>query len=63
MEVHGQPHHLLYPWGKRSQYPLNGRLDRLQSWSGHSGKEGKIPAPAENRTHIIVLILAELSQM
>jgi hypothetical protein len=30
---------LLYSQGKSSQYPLDRRLGRPQSWSGHSGEE------------------------
>jgi len=38
------------PWGKSSEYPLDRRLVGPQSWSGHSGKDKKIPflAPARN---------------
>jgi len=43
----------LYPQGKNPWYPLDRRLGRPQSWSGCSGKEKKIPAPAANRTPIV----------
>jgi len=36
------------PPGKRSQNPLDRRLDQPQSWSGYNGKEKENPCPAGN---------------
>jgi len=44
---------LLYPQGRNSQNPFTRRLGGLQSQTGHSGKEKKIPVPVGNRTAVI----------
>jgi len=50
-------HWLLYLWEKIPLYPLDRRLGRPQSWSGHGGKVGgEIPTPSRNQTPVLQLI-------
>jgi hypothetical protein len=46
---------VLYPWGKRPQYPLDRRLSRPQNWSGWHGEE-KILNPARNSNSDLLVV-------